>query len=150
MKIVLKIIASVLVMSVLCGCASSYVLKGSKQKATMRVAVARGDEAAIKAVRLGDDGVGLGIDISNWEALKERPWLQAGAAILDFGILYASKEVIDNINDDGDNNDGGRQNVSIVVSGSDDTSVSVTSTGDSTSTDNSNNSDNSDEQDNSQ
>jgi hypothetical protein len=63
-----------------------------------------GDEVAIKATRLGSDGVGIGIDVTNWEALRERPLLQFGAAVIDAGLIYGGYEGIRALNDD---NDGG-------------------------------------------
>ena len=49
------------------GCASYMVYKNSEQKVAAKKAFAKGDQAAIKAVQLGNDGVGIGIDVSNWE-----------------------------------------------------------------------------------
>jgi hypothetical protein len=126
----------------------SRILASNNQEAIKALNVGVSPRSAIKAVKIGN-GAGIGIDVTSWEALKLHPWRQLGAAAADAGLLYASKEVLDNLNDDGNNSDGGRQNITVNVEGSDDTSVSVTSTGDSTSTDNSNNSDNSDAQDNS-
>jgi len=55
---------------------------------------------AIKAVRVGD-GVGVGIDVTNWEAIKAHPLRQTLAAFGDAGLLYATKEIVDSL-DDGD------------------------------------------------
>jgi hypothetical protein len=53
---------------------------------------------AIKAVELRD-GCGIGFDILCIDAIKEHPWKQLGAAILDAIILYASSEGIQAIKD---------------------------------------------------
>jgi len=122
------------------GCVSKMVFDGSKQQVALRKATITNNETAIKAIKLGDDGVGVGIDVSNWEALKERPWKQAGAAILDAIIISVAKDAIDNLNKD--SGSGGDANVNISVSESDDTSISVsTERDDIITTDNSDHSD---------
>ena len=103
MKTLLKITSMLIaIMLVANGCASYMVYKGSVKQVAMRKALASGDEAAIKAVYLGSDGVGIGVDVANMEALSERPWLQIGAAVLDAISLYASYEGIKSLEDDGD------------------------------------------------
>ena len=58
------------------------------------------DPEAIRAVQI-DDGMGIGIDVTNWEAIKEQPFMQAIAAILDAGIIIGSKEAIDKMSKQG-------------------------------------------------
>ena len=92
MKTGLKV--AVLLMSVAVfasGCCSHAVLQGSK---------------AIQARRMGPDGAGIGIDISNWDALTERPLLQLGAALVDASLIYGGYKGLEAIeaaiNDDDD------------------------------------------------
>jgi len=102
MKTLLKVTSVLIAATMLSsGCASYAVYKGSEKQVATKKALASGDEAAIRAVQLGD-GVGVGIDVSNIEALTERPWLQLGAAVLDAVSLYAANEGIKALNDDGD------------------------------------------------
>ncbi len=83
------------------GCASYMVYNKSQEKVAMRKALARGDDRAIKAVQIGD-GAGVGIDVSNWEALSEQPLLQLGAALLDAAMVYGGYKGIESINNDND------------------------------------------------
>ena len=52
MRTMIKLVAAVILLGMVSGCFSPYVLEGSKKIGAMRVATARGDEAAIKAIRL--------------------------------------------------------------------------------------------------
>ena len=102
------------------GCASYMVYKNSEQKVAARKAFARGDQAAIKAIQLGNNGVGIGIDVSNWETLKEQPLLQLGAAILDAGMIYGGYKGVESLNEDSSdhgttiNINGDKNNTTIV------------------------------------
>ena len=110
------------------GCMSYAVMKSSQSKIAYRRAVASGDAVAIKAVRMGDNGMAVGIDVSNLSALTEQPILQFGAAILDALILYGSYEGIqslrDNNSDNSDKNSmtisGDRNDVNITTINGDD------------------------------
>jgi len=144
MKTIIKVTCAALAIMVFAnGCMSYAVYKGSQRKVAERKALASGNEAAVKAIRLGDDGVGVGIDVTNLEALTERPWLQLGAALLDAAIVYGTKEAVDSLNSkEDDSNNAGAGSVNISVSGSDDTTINVNTERDTTttSTDNSDNS----------
>jgi len=80
--------------------------------------------AAIKAVRLGD-GAGIGIDVTNLEALGKNPVRQILAAVGDAAIILGTKEAIDSLDsNDSNGNDGGspdrdagRDATSITVNG---------------------------------
>jgi hypothetical protein len=72
--------------------------------------------AAIKAVRLGD-GAGIGIDVTNWEAIMNHPVRQIGAAIGDAGLIYATSELIDEI--DSNNRSSSSSSSSSTTSGGD-------------------------------
>ena len=124
------------------GCVSKMVLDESKKQVAIKKAVIKNDQPAIKAIRLGEDSVGVGIDVSNWEALTERPWYQLGAALADAAIIYAANEGIKGLNDD-DGKNTGDGSTSINVNSGRDTSVTVYSDGNdtTTTTDNSDNSD---------
>ena len=128
------------------GCASYMVYNKSQEKVAMRKAMAKGDKKAIRAVQIGD-GVGVGIDVSNWEALSEQPLLQLGAALLDAAMIYGGYKGIDSINN-GNDKDGNTtatettSTTTIHVNGGDGTTTVVIGDGNTTTSnpDNSNNS----------
>jgi len=107
------------------GCCSYAVLKDSQKKIAYRRAVAEGNDVAIKAIPMGD-GVGLGIDISNIDALTEQPFMQLGAAILDLLIVYGGYEAL--------NNDGGSKDdqggIQLTVNGNENSVDLMTINGD--------------------
>jgi len=69
------------------GCCSYMVYKNNEQKLQNR---------AIRAVRVGEDGAGIGIDIAALDVIKEGLVSQLLAAIGDGGIIYGAKELIEN------------------------------------------------------
>ena len=75
-KVVLVVISALILSFVSTGCLSQKVYDGSRQRVAMRKAGEIRDvekrDRAIRAVRLGDNGAGIGLDITNLEALKER------------------------------------------------------------------------------
>ncbi len=112
MKKSILMISFMLVIMVLANsCASYAVYKKSERKVLTRRALAIGDQAAIKAVKLGDDGVGVGIDITKWDTLTEQPLLQLGAAILDAIIAYGAyngvKALDDSVNNSAPSTESG-------------------------------------------
>lgn len=78
-----KLIKLIAVVGILAsqGCASFIVAKGSQEKLK---------EKAIIARPMGENGVQVGVDLFALDTLKERPLLQAGAAIVDVGLAYAA------------------------------------------------------------
>lgn len=74
-----------------------------------------GDEPAIKATRLGSDGVGIGIDVTKWEAMTERPFLQFVAALVDAAIIYGGYEGVKALEDAADDDDDGRGKVDVNI-----------------------------------
>jgi len=102
MKKLLKLVSLVLLSSVILlssGCASYMVYKNSEEKVALRKAsVMPNKEEAIMAVRL-DGGAGVGIDVSNLEALKEQPILQFLAAVVDAGVILGAKDIIEGLNE---------------------------------------------------
>jgi hypothetical protein len=106
------------------GCFSPMVYQESKQKVALRKAVLSNNEAAIKAIKLGDDGVGVGINVLALEALKEQPLKQAAAAVGDALLIWGGYEGVkwaaDSWGGDGDDNgdqDSGRDSNRITVNG---------------------------------
>jgi len=68
----------------LSGCASMYSVHSSRKEL---------GEQSIRAVQV-EDGVGIGVDISNLDAIKLHPWRQAGCAVVDAFTFYAVYEGI--------------------------------------------------------
>lgn len=100
------------------GCCSYMVMKNSERKIAYRRAVARGDEAAIKAVAMGD-GVAIGLDVTNLDALTEQPLLQIGAALLDALLVYGTYEGVRSLDDDDDDKRDGGNDIQITGDGND-------------------------------
>ena len=100
-KKILQFIVAALMIPLVAGCLSQNVLEGSRQRVALRKAnqienpVKR--DRAIKAIDLGDGGVGVGIDVTNMEALKERWALQLGAALGDAGMIYGGYLLLDEL-----------------------------------------------------
>ena len=119
MKSALKIVGLILSIGVFAsGCCSYTVLKDSKRRIAYRRAMAEGDEAVLRAVRLGEDGIGLGMDIGNFDALLEQPYTQFGALVLDAIMIYGSYEGIQKLKDDKDDKDkDDRPIIQIIVNG---------------------------------
>lgn len=130
MKNILKITIVLAMLVSMSGCATYTVYKHSEQKVAMKKAVASGNQAAIKAVDLGNGAVGVGIDVSNWEALSEQPLMQLGAALLDAGTIWAAKRGIDSMNGDGSSdkattiNVTGNENNLTIINGHNNTTTS--------------------------
>lgn len=124
---VIMLLLAVAILGLNTGCASYMVYRGSEKQVMMKKATAAGDEAAIRAIRMGGDGVGIGIDVSNLEALSERPFLQFGAACLDALLMYGAYEGVRALDgDDGDDSSSSSgDSVSISVTGSSDTTITV-------------------------
>lgn len=109
------------------GCVSHMVLEDSREKVALRQAIELNDKNTIKAIKLGDDGVGLGIDLLSLDVITEQPLKQIGAAIADAAILYGTYEGLVWLNDEVNNNSGsdsgsqtsGRDSNRISVNGND-------------------------------
>ena len=89
------------------GCFSSMVYKDSRRKVALRKAIITNNQQAINAIKLGDDGVGIGINVLNMEALREQPFKQLGAAVLDALMVWGGYEGIKSLTSEGDNGDNG-------------------------------------------
>jgi hypothetical protein len=116
----------------LTGCTSLWSLQCSKDEILRNRILASGDQDAIHALRSGaredvairavrlSEGVGVGVDVSNLDALTEHPWRQLGAAILDAGMtagaVVGGKALVDSINSsDESNNTAGRDIVTVTI-----------------------------------
>ena len=136
MKQVLIAVMTVVMAFTLTGCTSLWSLQCSKDEILRNRILASGDQDAIKALRSGvredvciravtlDGGAGVGVDVSNLDALTEHPWRQLGAAILDAGMtagaVVGGKALVDSINNsDESNNTAGRDIVTVNINGKD-------------------------------
>ena len=95
-------------------CCSYAVYKGSHKNVALRKATLANNEPAIRAVTMGGDGLGLGIDVSNIETLTERPWVQVVAAIIDLALMYGTYEGVKAVDPANDN----RGDINVYVMGS--------------------------------
>lgn len=97
-----KILSTLLIVAcLLCssGCASMLCLAITKEE--MRT-------SAIQARQLSDGGVGVGVDISNIQALRYRPGRQVTAAVVDAASMYGAYELFNYLSDqqNGGDSDG--------------------------------------------
>lgn len=87
-----KVIIASLSILIISGCFSPGVYQESKQKVALRRAILSNNQAAIQAIRLGKDSVGLGIDLTKLEVLKEQPLKQTVAAVADALLIWGGYE----------------------------------------------------------
>jgi hypothetical protein len=66
-----------------------------------------------------DGGAGIGIDISNLDALTEQPLLQIGAALLDALLIYGTYEGVRSLDSDDGGNGKAGNDVEITGDGND-------------------------------
>jgi hypothetical protein len=90
---------------------------------------------AIQAIQ--DPGVyGLAINLSALDVLKQHPWQQLGAAIVDAGIAYGAYLAVDSLGSDGDSSDtsSDSRDTNVAISNSEGSNVIIngdtTTTGD--------------------
>jgi len=133
------VIVSVLGMMLLnSGCASYLSYKASKNEIAQNRIAALNDKDAIKAinmgvapvdairaVRLDNNGVGIGVDISNLDALTQHPLRQLGSALLDAALTYGAVQGIQSATAGGNNSSRNTSN-SINVQNADHTTVTIT------------------------
>ena len=115
------------------GCVSNHVYKESKAQIATRRAILSNNEAALHAIKLGEDPRAFGIEVSSFEVIRERPVLQAGAAFADgiiiWGGIEGTKWLIDEFRSDSDSNskntrnEGGRDATVIEVDGNNNTVI---------------------------
>jgi hypothetical protein len=122
---ILCVVAMLALLTMNTGCLSVWSESCSRDELTLKKAVLSNNEQAIRAVRLGDNGVGFGIDIGNLEALKYHPVRQIFAAVGDAALLYGAYEGVKSITDNSshngdessDSSSAGRDNNDITVNG---------------------------------
>lgn len=124
MKKVMSVIFTLILLVSMSGCLSNAVLNESKGKVALRKAIMTNNQTAIQAIRLGDNGAGVGINVLALEALKEQPLKQLGAAIGDALIIWGGYEGVrwaadelDGGGSNGSNQESGRDNNNINISG---------------------------------
>ena len=111
----------------------SRIYASGDQKAIRAMENGVAPQSAIRAVKLDGDGVGIGLDISNLQALTLHPVRQVGAALLDAGALYGAYKGVTSMNsgNSGDSQQtAGRDNTTVTINGD----GNKVSTGDKTST----------------
>jgi len=117
------------------GCLSLLSYNASKREIMEEAIVASGNQKAVdlllsgvkperafKAVQLDNNGVGLGLDVSNVDALLKHPVRQTLAGAGDVGLAWGAKELIDYL---GSSTGSSGNNLTVNVSDSQDTSISV-------------------------
>ena len=110
-----RALVALVVLVLTSGCLSPMVYNQSKQKVGLRKAIEADNNPAIKAFKLGEDGVGLGVNVLALDVLSEQPLKQLGAAIGDGLLIWAGYEgvkYIDNKLNNENNNSGGGGNSS--------------------------------------
>ncbi len=110
------------------GCVSGYVLKDSKQQIAMRKATIANNERAIKDMEAGKSYKDAGVEVGNWEAIKEQPLIQVGALIADALIIWGGAEGVQWIADQSGDGDGERSTTQN-ASGRDTTIVEINGDG---------------------
>ena len=122
-KIAVIIILTSMVLNT--GCISHYALESNRKHAALRKATLKGDSAAIRAIDMGADGIGVGIDVSNWEAVNEDLFKQVVAAMADAALIWAGKKAIENADNKEVVPPGNPNPITIDVNGSDNTSITI-------------------------
>jgi hypothetical protein len=97
--------------AMLTGCMSVLSMKSSENEIAKRRVFASGNQEAIRAIQngsdarqairaipMGNNGFGVGIDITALESLTEHPVRQIGALLLDAGTAYGVYLIGDNQN----------------------------------------------------
>jgi len=105
MKKFISIILLVAIMVASSGCASYMSQQASERELIGKRVKMSGDTGAIKAYNLGQNAVGIGIDVAFLESLTEHPVRQFLAALTDaailYGIGYGVNELLDDSDDSG-------------------------------------------------
>lgn len=147
MKRTIQILVMLAILFSMTGCASMYSMHLSKQEIAEERIMASGNEEAmsalrmgvppqrvIKAVPIGNNGAGIGIDIGNMEALSKHPVRQSILAVVDAASIIAVGMTADHyLNDDDSSsssqteraNANGTGDISVNVEGSDDIQVNI-------------------------
>ena len=91
MKNLLSIIFCISLIITSSGCASYFSYQASKEELLTKRAIVSNDEIAIKAIKMGNF-VGLGINVTALEVVKQHPIRQFLAAAVDAGVAYGLAE----------------------------------------------------------
>ena len=84
-------------------------------------------ESAIKVVRIGDDGVGVGIDLLSAEVFTTNTWRHIGAVVLDAIAIYYGQQALQNAySRDGANAVSKPTTITVNTKGNAETTVTVT------------------------
>ena len=134
MKRAILCVGLVLIAAVSNGCITTYLSAKASQReiATERIVASRDKaandaltmgvppETAIRAIKM-EGGVGIGVDLFDWETLTKHPVRQLGAAALDAALLYGAYSLTQS------GNDNTSKNVTYNIStyNSDDTTVTI-------------------------
>lgn len=114
-----------------CSCASVYVLKEARREVARQKAMdlpPERREEVFRAIDI-DDGIGVGIEVSNLEALQESGWKSFMAALLDAGFAYGAKELLSDLTN-GNKDDGeDPKPITININNGQDVDVNVDSGG---------------------
>jgi hypothetical protein len=97
------------------------IFASGNQRAMSLLTAGASEDTAIRAVALDNGGAGIGLDVSNMQALGKHPFRQIGAAILDAGMLYGGYVGVKSLNDSSSNDNdknAGRDNNDININGS--------------------------------
>ena len=92
------------------GCLSLLSYNASKREIMEEMVVASGNqkgidalksgakpEQALRAVQLDNNGIGMGLDVGNIDALLKHPVRQTAAGVGDVGLLWGAKELVDRL-----------------------------------------------------
>lgn len=143
MNLLLPIAAVVLVI-LNCGCASVVNLKmGQREIASQRILLSQNKDAidamnygvpaesAIKAIRLGDNGIGLSVDMFSldtiWQTWKKHCLRSTGAFALDILTTYLGIEAINNMSAGSSSSDCNHQST-VNIQNADNVTINVSDT----------------------
>jgi len=136
-KLIIGVFAMAMVVY-MTGCASYMSYSASQNEIAKERILASGDvdaanalragvpaKQAIHAVKLGNNGVGLAIDITSMDALKKHPWRQLGAGVLDAALMYGAYEGIDALDDDDDKPGNSGSGTSVNLTDSNNNTINI-------------------------
>lgn len=125
MKKMISVVLMGMLMMGTSGCLSSWSLDSSKQELALQQhqmalqkAIMSNNETAIRAVQLDNGGVGIGVDISNLQALTQHPIRQLGAAVGDAALIWGAYEGVKSFTDNSSHSStSGRDQVNVTGDG---------------------------------
>ena len=135
-----KVLAGLVIVAVLVGqtgCGTYMAHEYNRKNALLKKAQSLGNDVAIKAIQLDNNGVGIGIDVTLLDTLDTpKAWLVQGAgALVDAATIYAAEQGLSSLtqsSNEKDNsftvNNGGNGSVSVNITQNTSTSTSTTDT----------------------